>query len=84
MSKRITVKLSYIELAYIVEHLDLNQRLEDLLKNRTLDFVMSEDDADELRNLCTDKLDVSGFDEAYNPTDSGEILEALIDKLFVG
>lgn len=68
----------------MVENLALNEKLKNILKNSTMDFVISEDDADELRNLCADKLDLSGFDEEYEPTESGKKLEALIDKLFVG
>lgn len=48
-------------------------------------FVLSldEDDADEIRDACGEHLQVVGFDAAYNPTATGQILESLIDKLFV-
>ncbi len=39
--------------------------------------------ADELRDLCTDKLDVCGYDENYNLNENGKILDALVDKLYV-
>ena len=45
---------------------------------------ISEDQADELSDYCTDRLDVIGFDENYEPTDVGKKLEALVDKLYVG
>lgn len=45
---------------------------------------ISDDMADELRDLCTERLDTHGFDASYAPTEEGKILEALIDKLFVG
>jgi NADPH-dependent glutamate synthase beta subunit-like oxidoreductase len=43
-----------------------------------------EDIADELRDLCTDRLDEIGFGKNYEPTKEGEKLEDLIDKLFIG
>jgi len=44
---------------------------------------ISEDLADEIRNLCSEHLLLVGLDENYNPTFEGAILESLIDKLFV-
>jgi hypothetical protein len=44
----------------------------------------SDEVAEELRDLCTDRLDTHGFDVNYRPTKEGEMLEALIDKLFIG
>jgi hypothetical protein len=45
---------------------------------------ISDDMADELRDLCTERLDTHGFDASYAPTEEGKTLEALIDKLFLG
>lgn len=39
--------------------------------------------ADEIRDLAGIKLQEVGFDENYNLTSTGEILESLIDILFV-
>jgi hypothetical protein len=44
---------------------------------------ISEEDADLIRDLCSERLAVKGFDENYAPTNEGRILEDLIDKLFV-
>jgi hypothetical protein len=45
---------------------------------------ISDNIADDLRELCTDRLDTHGFDANYNPTKEGEKLEELIDKLYTG
>lgn len=44
---------------------------------------VSDDDADLIRDYCGDQLQKIGFDENYDPTKEGRILESLIDKLFV-
>lgn len=61
---------------------DLRGRLEVLASEQNK--AISDDLADELRDLCTDRLDTHGFDENYNPTEEGEKLELLIDKLYIG
>jgi hypothetical protein len=45
---------------------------------------LSEDQANELRDLCSEHLLLVGLDEQYNPTSEGKILESLIDKFFTG
>jgi hypothetical protein len=50
-------------------------------KNTILE--VTESGADTLRDLCGDRLQVEGFDENYQPTKLGRILESLIDKLYV-
>jgi hypothetical protein len=40
--------------------------------------------ADIGRDLCEDRLLALGFDANYKPNAQGELLEALIDKLFTG
>jgi len=45
---------------------------------------ISEDQADEIRNLCGGQLQIVGFDRNYELTSEGEILESLVDKFFVG
>lgn len=37
----------------------------------------------ELRDACSDLLQRIGFDESYEPTKEGLVLERLIDELFV-
>ena len=45
---------------------------------------ISEDEADEIRDLCGEQLQIVGFDKNYELTSEGEILECLLDKFFVG
>lgn len=61
---------------------DLRERLQVLVSVEKK--TISDDIADELRDLCTNRLDTHGFDENYNPTEEGKKLEALIDKLYIG
>jgi hypothetical protein len=44
---------------------------------------MTEDEADDLRDLCSDYLLEVGFDDDYAANDKGVLLEQLIDKLFI-
>ncbi|NKC13291.1 MAG: hypothetical protein GKR94_14175 [Gammaproteobacteria bacterium] len=44
---------------------------------------LDEDDAVDLRELCSDYLLEVGFDEEYNANIKGKSLEELIDKLYV-
>lgn len=39
--------------------------------------------ADEIRDLCSEQLQISGFDENYNLTNEGKLLENLIDIFYV-
>ena len=45
---------------------------------------ISEDQVDEMRDLCGEQLQIVGFDEKYELTQEGKILESLVDKLFTG
>jgi hypothetical protein len=45
---------------------------------------ISEDQADEIRDLCGEQLQIIGFDKKYELTSEGKILESLVDKFFVG
>jgi hypothetical protein len=42
-----------------------------------------EEEADEIRDFCSEKLQLVGFDKDYSPTIEGRILESLIDKFFI-
>lgn len=45
---------------------------------------VSDDAADEIRDFCGEQLQRQGFDENYNPTREGNLLESLIDKFYIG
>ena len=47
-------------------------------------YPISDELADDLRDLCAHELDVSGFDANYKQTERGRQMDDLIDKLFVG
>ena len=62
----------------IIEEFFFSQQISDIhLIN------VSEDQASEIRDLCGEQLQIAGFDERYELTPEGEILESLIDKFFV-
>lgn len=42
-------------------------------------LTVSEEQADEIRDLCGERLQQAGFDKNYALTQEGEILEDLID-----
>lgn len=44
---------------------------------------ISDDDAIDLRELCSDYLLEVGFDDEYVANEKGRLLEELIDKLFI-
>ena len=57
------------------------------LRNRlstTRSLTLSDEEADELRDLCGERLQTHGFDHHYSVTPEGRRLERLIDALFVG
>jgi hypothetical protein len=42
------------------------------------------DQADEIRDKCSEKLQFVAFNEKYELTNEGKLLENLIDELFMG
>lgn len=79
----IILKLKEIQFMLTVLSLtvDLRRILEALVS--APNKVVSDCIADELRDLCADRLDTHGFDENYNPTEEGRKLESLIDTLYI-
>ena len=45
--------------------------------------AIPDDLADDLRERCADELLTTGFDQDYEPTPEGKVLESLIDKLYI-
>lgn len=45
---------------------------------------LSGEDADSIREVLGEQLQLIGFDESYDPTPEGILLEQLIDKFLVG
>ena len=55
---------------------------EESTKNYSIELL--EEEADRVRDLCGECLQHIGFDKNYDLTEEGEILESLIDKLYIG
>ena len=78
------IYLSQYDVQFMLMMLQLTPDLSQVLKAIAEGGEITEDQADELRDCCTDKLDEVGFDEKYEPTEDGKKLEALVDKLYIG
>jgi hypothetical protein len=80
------IKLTREDIQFMFKELSmpeyLRTALEDVANNKK--GGLSDEMADELRDLCAERLDTHGFDPEYSPTAVGKILENLIDKLYVG
>ncbi|MEO1691636.1 MAG: hypothetical protein AAFR63_08940 [Cyanobacteria bacterium J06631_6] len=50
--------------------------------NNDYKIKVSEEESEEIRDLCGEQLQIKGFDRNYEPTKEGVILEKLIDKFF--
>ncbi len=85
----IVIKLNQDEYSYLCKAPFLPDRLRQLffLTEREENAYMlniTEDQADEIRDLCGEQLQLVGFDEKYDPTPEGEMLENLVDKFYIG
>lgn len=80
------IELTFADLVVILRELPLSDEQVSQLEGqlRGGKFIVSDDLADTLRDVCSNELDTSGFDEKYGTNRRGEKLEKLIDKLFVG
>ena len=84
------IKLSTEEVSYLLRSRFLSERLLSLLhnaeKNNAGSVVLDiqNEVADEFRDAFGERMQEVGFDKDYKPTTEGEILEALIDRFFVG
>ncbi len=78
------IYLSKHDVQFMLRILQLIPDLCQVLKAIAEGGEITDDQADQLRDCCTGKLDEVGFDENYEPTDDGRRLEALIDKLYIG
>ncbi|MGP2655914.1 hypothetical protein ACOJTA_02640 [Malaciobacter sp. WC5094] len=47
------------------------------------EIYLNDDEADILRDICTDTIDLLGYDKSYNLTEEGIVLNQLIDKLYI-
>lgn len=85
----VAIKLNQDEYRYLCKALFLPDKLRQLFflaerNNNSYLFNISEDQADEIRDLCGEQLQLVGFDDKYEPTPEGKILEDLVDKFYIG
>lgn len=78
------IRINSDDVLFMLTMLQLTPDLRQVLKSIAEGGAISDDQADELRDCCTDRLDEIGFDKNYELTEDGRKLEALVDKLFIG
>jgi hypothetical protein len=84
-----TVNLSKQEAMYLKTAQFLPSSLAELLRNtlpadgRSGPLSLSRQHAEEFRDAFTVRLATVGFDQNYEPTEEGRMLEQLIDSFFV-
>ena len=78
------VKVNSNDITFILKILELTPVIRESLQAMRNPGDINEDMADEIRDICIERLDEIGFDEDYELTAIGKKLDILIDKLFVG
>jgi hypothetical protein len=78
------IRLNREDVFVMLMMLQLTPDLRQVLQSISEGGDISDEQADELRDCCTDRLDEIGFDESYEVTEAGVKLEVLVDKLFIG
>jgi len=81
------IQLTENEFNYFLSQNFFPEKYKGFLKNNidvNFKLTITEDDADEIREICMDYLPVYGFDSNYELNEQGKILEKLIDKFFIG
>lgn len=79
------IRLSFAEIDFLLRVLSLPPHLvQRLSRAKDMGGHIEDDDADALRDLCGERLQTHGFGPGYAPTEEGEQLEKMIDRLFVG
>ncbi len=58
-------------------------RFKEDASGRNVTMLLSRAETEELRDYLTTRLAAVGFDQTYSPNEEGQMLEALIDKLFL-
>ncbi len=78
--------LSVAELCYMLRVLPMEPLTRQACERVTVDLTyrLTTEQIDGMRDLCADRLQIVGFDESYEPTEEGRLLESLLDKLYQG
>ena len=85
----IKIKLNNKEYLYLCQNRCLSDKykIKSRSKKNENDICIlecTEDQVDEIRDKCSERLQIVGFDKNYELTQEGKILEILIDKFFMG
>ena len=80
------IRLNQKELLFLEKKFNKNKIWHTIINQMIKDHSqkLSNEEADELRNLCLEQFDFCGFDENYELTEDGRQFETIIDKLFTG
>jgi hypothetical protein len=82
------IELNKIEYVYLCQASFLSDKIQSIFSfSKQQEDVyllkLSKEKADEVRDILGERLQFAGFDEKYNLTQEGKILESLIDKFLV-
>ncbi|HAW80415.1 MAG TPA: hypothetical protein DCX27_12305, partial [Balneola sp.] len=72
-----SIRLTKEDSLFILSQVEMPEGLRIKLKKNE---ALNEDEADDLRELCADKLPLVGFNSDYSVNWKGKRLEGLIDK----
>jgi hypothetical protein len=76
------MKIISEEIQFMLDKLNLPLEIRKKLKKGTKGLQeMTLDEIDLLHDQCGERLQTNGFDENYNLSEEGKILEKLVDKL---
>jgi hypothetical protein len=79
------ISLARDDIRFMLDRLELQPDLRSALDGLSqTGGEISDEDADQLRDLCGERLQTHGFDQNYELTEEGRRLESLIDALFTG
>lgn len=84
------IKITQIQKDFLTKKVlqDRVELINEIIKGRLIQdkwqINVSNSVADEIRDLCSEMLQLIGFDEHYKLTKYGEVLEELIDIFYMG
>lgn len=76
-------QFDYLDYSLSDQKPDLRLKLQARKENKIVFVKVDEQVADEIRDWASEELQKKGFDENYELTSEGEILEELIDAFYV-
>lgn len=81
----VSVNLTVAEASYVLRELSLDEATRGAIERASVRLLeaLTPQQADAIRDLCGERLQQVGFNEKYEPTPEGRVLETLIDKFLV-